>query len=133
SVPQGFNSIRSAVSAFNQYAASQVQQILMSRDAVRLELNLGDYEQFQTIINALMNDMVNNGESVSESAVTIGTVSKNTINSDTGFLYADKQLDGVTPPIRGGAAYDHYVGTESQLAVASDDLTIRCTLDADAI
>lgn len=124
---------RSGLSGYCNSIANQVQQILSNREDILVELGLGTNPSFQTIMNSLMNSMVTNSESVATSTVTVGSITQTVVNATAGFCYCDKGLDGVTPPIAGGLAYDHYVGTDSQLAAASDDITILCTQDSDSL
>lgn len=125
--------LRSGISAFCNNISNQVQQILSNREDIIVQLGLGTNPSFYTITNALMNAMVSGSESVATSTVTVGSITRTVVNSTAGYAYCDKGLDGVTPPILGGYAYDHYVGTDSQLAVSTDNITITCIQDADSL
>lgn len=127
------DALRSSISSFCSSAASQVEQILKNREGVIKQLGLGNNTNFLDIVNALFNDMVANSESTAASAVTIGAITRTVTNAAAGYAYADKGLDGVTPPIANGPSLDFYLGVDSQLAAASDNITITCIQDSDSL
>lgn len=133
SVHNVIDGLRSAISGYNNNISAQVKQILSNREDIIVELGLGTNPSFYTIINSLMNAMVADSESVASSTVTVGSVTRTVVNSTAGYAYCDKGLDGVTAPIAGGLAYDHYLGTDSQLAVSTDNITITCIQDSDSL
>lgn len=105
--------------------------LLTHRVNVLQELNLPVGTDFNSVMQALIWDMLTTSNSVDASTVTNGAVTATKNNTNAGVVVLGKGLDGVSSPMSGYQASRHYWGVDSELAAATDDMFCICMTDKD--
>jgi len=95
------------------------------------ELPLPAGASLEEIWTELARAMIDDSETINGSVVTVGAVSADAGNVGNGVVLTTKVLDGVTPPWVGGSADRNYLGVDSELAVASETMTLTCETDSE--
>lgn len=103
---------------------------LQDLDRVIRELHLTASASIDDILNALGARMVEDLQTVNRSTVTIGAINPDILNNGNGTVLTTKVLDGVTQPSNGMPARLYYNGLNSELAVASETMSLLCTDDS---
>ena len=85
----------------------------------------------ESVINELIVEMNNASESVAASTVTIGAVTKTTVNTNTGTIILSKKLSGIDAPSFFAGANREYAGLDSQLSLTSDSIRVFCNFDSE--
>lgn len=83
------------------------------------------------VAHQLVADMNVESESVAASAITVGSVTTTTQNSNAGTLYTSTKLDGISNPAIYAKANREYANITSQLALTSDAIVVTCTSDSE--
>lgn len=127
-----FDAVRSGLLGAVSGIPARMQEILLDREGVITQLSLGDDSDFDTVIGRIMLDMIANSESIEDSSVTVGSVTKSTTNTNAGKLYVSKVLDQYNSPTGTGTPFRAYYGVNSELAV-DETIVVRCITDDDTV
>ena len=85
----------------------------------------------KTIQQAIMQQMIDDAQSLKPSTVTIGSVTAASNNKGNGTVLADKVLDGFSAPLTGkGFSSLLYDGVNSELAVPAETMIFQCNQDS---
>lgn len=120
------NQITEWATALMQFAT----KTLTDTDTITSQLVGLPQTDLVSILKAIMQDMVDNSQSVKFNSVTLGTVTALSGNTGNGTALVDKVLDGYNPPLAGGIASLTYNGLNSQLGVPSETMELICTTDS---
>lgn len=111
--------------------ASLANNVLQDRDTILVNLPQVSSNSIDSILSAIIKEMNDNSDSVLNSTVTIGTITKTTTNTNTGSLFTSKLLDGVSNPAYYSSAKREYAGVTSELSLTSDSLVVTCVQDSE--
>lgn len=103
---------------------------LTDQDTVTSQLTALTATDPQTVLAAIIQDMIDNAQTVKFNAVTIGTITYAATNHGNGKAIADATLDGFNIPIANSQANINYNGLLSQLCVPSETMQLVCTADS---
>lgn len=103
------------------------KKLLSHRDYVLEQASLGDSPNEEMILQTFFDLLQLNAQTIQQNVVTISAVTMDCANADCGRLVLDKELDGVSVPIRDGFASPRLLGLDSELSF-SDDFVAECTV-----
>ena len=129
SLEPSFNSFRDSSSSWASNMSDDAQLRLLDRDTVVNELAGEDTGDIDRTIREIFRDMVLQSDTLNESAVVISAPTF--VGVGNGTLATTIVLDGVTPPSPGFGAFLLYDGTNSQLSVPSELMSLTCIADED--
>lgn len=134
-VPQKFESFQDAVVGFCNEMAAKAQERFQDRDLILELLPVGQSPTIQATIGELIRAMVNDSKTINKSTVTVGSVTADAANSNTGIatILTTKVLDGASNPGNNMPANKFYVGVDSELCVPSETMTITCVRDSSGV
>lgn len=127
-----FTQMKTGVLAWIGANVTKSQALLVHRVNVLEELDLPYGSTLVAVLDAIINDMNVESESVDANTVTNGSVTELKDNTNAGVVVLGKGLDGVTSPMNGVAASRHYWGVDSELAGVTDDMYCVCVADKDS-
>lgn len=131
-VPSLFDGFKDAVIAWSDALAGKVDERLIHRVTVLSELpGVGNSTALQDVLVELYRDMIDQAQSIKLNTVTLGSATADSGNTGNGTVMNDKVLDGVSVPFDGGFANLEWKGTNSELCVASETMTLTCISDED--
>lgn len=126
-----FDSQRDVAISMAQSFAAKVNDLLLDRDTVINELSgVVSLSNLSDVIGELGAKMLDDGEDVNGSAITIGSWTLQT-SAGEATIENTVMLDGFSAPASGFQSHDFYSGVESQLAVPSELMTLTVTTDRD--
>lgn len=124
-----YESFKSTASGFRLALASFVDAVFTDRDTV-LEILQIPNPDVNSVLPRLFQAMVDDGETVDRSAVTLGGPTPPAANVGNGTVLVTKILDGFNPPLQRGQAVQLYDGLSSELTVPSETMRLECTQDS---
>ena len=128
-----FVTIKDGMIGFGDLVSDWITRRLTQRDRVLEVLDgIGNNTDVQSVLLEIYRDMLDQGETINRSTVTLGAVSADASNSGNGVVLLDKVLDGVTPPVAGSVPNILYAGEDSELAVKGETMTWTCITDEDS-
>lgn len=122
-----FRSAKQSMIGLRAQLATVAEARLRDRTSVVNELELAD-SSIQTVLAALIKQMIADSETVDGSVVGIGTIAAGSANVGDGTVLASKVLDGYSSPARGVRPHTSYNGVDSELSVA-ETVLFTCTSD----
>ena len=149
-IPELYEGYKDQMAGWASQIAAIATARLTHRDTVLDELPVVIGADVTTVLQELYRAMIDDGESVDASTVAIGAVTADVRKSD-GTVLLTTVLDGVSAPVAYGVACPYYaedlgnavgsgryagehadyVGTLSELSVASDPMALTCTADSE--
>lgn len=127
---QSYESLMNTVQQMRQIIINYSDATITDFDTVASLLPGASSQDINTILTLLYQDMLDNGQSVQQSVVTIGAVSADPSNIGTGTVLLDGYLDGFQPGIPGGFQHIRYAGIKSEMAPTSLSHAFTCTSDS---
>lgn len=124
-----YEAFKQNVVNMRQRLASYADNVLLDQDTVLDELRLTTAD-LESVLDALITRMNEDGESVLNSTVTIGSVTPAAGNVGDGAILIYNILDGYNSPVAGGLAHVDYAGLTTQMAVSSETMTFTCIVDS---
>ena len=124
-----FDQIIAQLDTQTQRQVDLITQRLLDRDTVLEELPTLISTDINSVIVALTEYMIDNSQTINQSAVTVGSVTKSTTNTNTGSLITTQKLPGDTEPGSGLNRNRNMFGVTSQFSL-DDSVEIRCTSDS---
>jgi len=127
-----YNGYRDTSSSWASQQSDRVQQRLLDRDTVVIELAGADVGDIDRTIREIYRDMEAQGETINDSVVTIGAPSvPDPGNVGNGTTNTTGILDGVTPPSPGIPAFLLWDRKQTAFPVPSEMMTLTCIADED--
>jgi hypothetical protein len=127
-----FDSVRAGLLGSVSDIPGRMQEILLDREGILTQLNLGDESDFDTVMDRFLTTMLAATEYIEDSTVTVGSVTRTVTNANAGYLYVSKVLDAYNSPLEGASAHRSYFGVNSELA-CTETITVRCITDDDTV
>jgi hypothetical protein len=126
-----FAAFESNISGFRQRLAQYVDATLTDRDTVTTQLPGLSGTDITTVLQALIQQANDDGQTVQRCGVSLGPVTAASSNIGNGTVMIDKILDGFNAPLRNrGFAHLRYNGLPSELAVSSETMSLTCVADS---
>lgn len=126
-----YTSFQNQIATFRRkLAATYVKNTLTNYDLVVSQIAGLTSTDLTTVLKALVQDMVDQGQTVKANAVALGAATAGAGNTGNGTALADAVLDGYNVPVKGGFAHQLYAGLASQLAVPSETMQLVCVRDS---
>lgn len=105
--------------------------ILTDYSLVTSQFEFGSNPGVQEVLATIVADMKLGAQSVKNSVITVGSVTKTTANAAAGAIVITKLMDGVTPPISGAQALPQYANINSLFVPDSETITLTCINDSE--
>lgn len=125
-VPGAFSGFKGSVQGWRNRIRDLIRIRLTDKETVRDELSLSSGD-LNTVLAALIKDMLTNAQSVDASTVTIGVPTRTVTNSTAGYLFFTTKMDS-SSPASGVLPNINYAGTLSELAY-TETMTLTCVRD----
>lgn len=134
-MPQKFETWQDAITGWCTELGGKAQERFVDRDLILEELPVGSSPSIQVVIGEMIRAMINASQTIDRSTVTLGSVTADAANSNTGIatILTTKVLDGVTNPGNNMPANRYYAGVDSELGVTAETMTITCTRDSSGV
>lgn len=124
---QAFESLQGSHISLRASLADVAESRLRDRASVVNELGL-DQDGIQTVLAALITQMIVDSETVDANVVTVGTVTAGGSNAGNGTVLVSKVLDGYSAPAAGVRPHVAYNGVDSEFSYDETNV-IECTAD----
>lgn len=125
-----YEQYKAQVLAWIGITKGKILELFTHKATVLDELVYGSNTDFEAVIGALFEAMVDDSESIELNSVTLGAVTATMISAGDGTVITTKVLDGVTAPSSGYPVVYAYNGVDSELAL-SDDMALTCVSDSE--
>lgn len=131
-----FNSVKQGLVAFRRRLGTWAELSLLDRNDVLEQLALTT-ASLPDVLRELIRDMVEKGQTVNRSTVTLGAVQRDLTDHGAGvplagLVFTTKVLDGYSSPGVGFPAHRLYDGLDSELAVPTETQYLTCVADSQA-
>lgn len=132
-LPETYNGFQDQAVQWGNSLGNRIQARFLDLNTVLAFLPVGNQASAQQVLLELIKDMITNSQTVKSCSTTVGSPTPAAWNAGDCQVVVTKMLDGVTPPLNNGAlSSPQYAGLNSQLAVASETMTLTCTVDSEA-
>lgn len=111
--------------------SSKIVERFQNEPTVISQLPLGSRGSLNDLLRELLINMIDNTQTVEQSAVTVGTVTADAGNAGDAEVFVSKVLDGVSNPRDGYEPQAVYAGVNSELCVTSETVTVTCAQDSE--
>lgn len=122
------NQIQTATASMRGTLGNLVTLRLQDSQSVITPLALASTD-INTVLPALMTQMVIDSASVNASLVTVDAIMAASGNTGDGTILTDLYLDGYSAPASGAASNPNYAGRPTEFSVP-ETMTFRCSLDS---
>jgi hypothetical protein len=124
-----YRGIYSSIQGTRLAIASFATSTIFDYDLIISQLIGLSNPSLEIILAALIQDMLDNNQTVVRSTTTIGSITTYSSNIGNGTILIDKQLDGYNSPA-GGIPHIRYVGLDSELAPPNVTHYWECVADS---
>ncbi len=128
-LPEQYSGFKDSAMGWSQALANRIESRLTNFETVVSQLPISNQSSISDVLYELINDMVNESESVDASTVTVGSATAAGTNNGDAEILTTKKMDGYSSPRKGFPAHPKYLNVDSEIAPTSETITITCTAD----
>lgn len=128
-LPGYYTGLQNAVTTVRQSLARYIDKTITDRVTVLEKLGVQSPDP-NLVLAAMLQDMLDNAQTIKKCTVTVGSVTPSASNVGNGTVLVTKILDGSQAPLIGALPNIRYNGLNSELAVTSETMTLVCTADS---
>jgi hypothetical protein len=131
SVNQTFDSSIAAINTMLNSMVNLAKQRMVSKSSVIAQLPSLVSTDYNSVVYELIDDMVKNSQTIKKSSLTVGGITKTSVNANAGSLIVTKKLPGNTLPGNGMYQHIEMTGVDGQLTL-TDSFVVTVTSDSQA-